>query len=346
MKKINPQALIIAEYLNEWLECYMPSIKACSLHTKRNYKTSVMLYTVFLRSVKHVSPKTLNAQCFSSKNITEWILWLKECRSCSPATCNVRLSALRSFLKYLADKDIAFLTFYLQAETIPNQKTPKRKVVGLSKMAVNALLTVPNQRTIRGFRDCTLMLMLYSTAVRINELLSLKIGNIFTDGPKPRIIVIGKGKKRRPIPLLAKPIQYIKQYLAEYHLASDNPDALLFYSKSKGVFAPMSAENVNKLLKQYATIANRNCKEVPLDLHAHQFRHAKSSHWLENGMNIAQISYLLGHESIQTTMVYLEISTEQESKALETLEDENQRKMPKKWKSIGEEGLEDFLGLH
>ena len=62
-------------------------------------------------------------------------------------------------------------------------------------MAVNALFTVPNQRTTRGLRDYTLMLTLYSTAVRINELLSLKIGNIFTDGPKPRIIVIGKGRK-------------------------------------------------------------------------------------------------------------------------------------------------------
>lgn len=300
---------------------------------------------MFLRSVKHVSPKTLNAQCFSSKNITEWILWLKECRSCSSATCNVRLSALRAFLKYMTDKDIAFLTFHLQAETVPNQKTPKRKVVGLSKMAVNALLAAPNQRTIRGFRDYTLILTLYSTAVRINELLCLKIGNIFTDGPKPRIIVIGKGRKKRPIPLLAKPIQYIKQYLAQYHPTPDNPDALLFYSKSKGIYAPMSAENVNKLLKRYAAIANKNCKDVPLDLHAHRFRHAKCSHWLENGMNIAQISYLLGHESINTTMIYLDITTEQESKALETLEDENQKMLPKKWKNIEQGSLEEFLGL-
>jgi site-specific recombinase XerD len=245
----------------------------------------------------------------------------------------------------MADKDIAFLTFYLQAETVPNQKTPKRKVMGLSKMAVNALLTAPNQRTVRGFRDHTLMLTLYSTATRINELLSLKIGNIFTDGPKPRIIVIGKGRKKRPIPLLAKPVQYIKQYLAEYHPDSDNPDALLFCSKSKGIYAPMSAENVNKLLKRYAAIANKNCKDVPLDLHAHQFRHAKASHWLENGMNIAQISYLLGHESIHTTMIYLDITTEQESKALETLEDENQKMLPKKWKNIEHGNLEEFLGL-
>lgn len=345
MKKINPQALLIAKYLNEWLECHVPSIKACSPHTKRNYKTSMTLYAIFLRSVKHISPKTLNVQCFSLENITEWILWLKECRSCSPATCNVRLSALRTFLKYMADRDIAFMTVYLQAETVPNQKTPKRKVVGLSKMAVNALLAVPNRRTSRGFRDYTLMLMLYSTAVRINELLSLKIGNIFTDGPKPRIIVIGKGRKKRPIPLLAKPMQYIKQYLTEHHPTPDNPDALLFYSKSKGIYAPMSAENVNKLLKRYAAIAKKNCKEVPLDLHAHQFRHAKASHWLENGMNIAQISYLLGHESIHTTMIYLDITTEQESKALETLEDENQKKLLKKWKNIDTGSLEDFLGL-
>lgn len=289
MKKINPQALLIAKYLNEWLEYHVPSIKACSPHTKRNYETSVALYVMFLRSVKQISPKTLSAQCFSLENMNEWILWLKEHRSCSPTTCNVRLSALRAFLKYMADKDIAFMTSYLQAETVPNQKTPKRKVVGLSKMAVNALFTVPNQRTTRGLRDYTLMLTLYSTAVRINELLSLKIGNIFTDGPKPRIIVIGKGRKKRPIPLLAKPVQYIKQYLAECHPNPNNPDALLFYSKSRGIYVPMSAENVNKLLKRYAAIAKKICKEVPLNLHAHQFRHAKASHWLENGMNLSLI---------------------------------------------------------
>lgn len=76
-------------------------------------------------------------------------------------------------------------------------------------------------------------------------------------------------------------------------------------------------------------MAHERCQDVPMDLHAHQFRHAKASHWLENGMNIAQISYLLGHESIQTTMVYLDITTKQEEKALETLEGENQKKMRK-----------------
>lgn len=144
---------------------------------------------------------------------------------------------------------------------------------------------------------------------------------------------------------MAKPVQYIKQYLAKYHPNPNNPDALLFYSKSRGIYVPMSAENVNKLLKRYAAIAKKTCKEVPLNLHAHQFRHAKASHWLENGMNIAQISYLLGHECIQTTMAYLDITTEQESKALETLENENQKKLQKKWKIADTRELEEFLGL-
>lgn len=332
-KKINQQAIQIAGYLHEWLEYYVPSIKACSPHTKRNYKTSMTLYVEFLRKMKGILPKALNVECFRREYIMEWIIWMKSNRDCAPATCNVRLSALRAFLRYVADRDMTYMAVFLQAENIPNEKTPKRKVIGLSKKAVKALLSVPNQRTVTGFRDFTLMLLLYSTAVRINELLTLKICNIVIDCTKPHLIVIGKGRKKRSLPLLSKPVQCLKKYFKKYHPKHNDMDALIFYSKSKGVYAPMSAENVNKMLKKYALIAHETCEDVPLDLHAHQFRHAKASHWLENGMNIAQISYLLGHECIQTTMIYLDITTKQEEKALETLENEVQRNITKKWKN-------------
>ena len=346
-KKISPQAMQIAGYLHDWLEHHVPSIKACSQHTKRNYHVSLTLYAEFLRTAKGITPETLDSDCFCIKRIEEWIVWLKNARNCSPATCNVRLSAIRAFLKYMSDRDISFVSVFLQAENVPNEKTFKRKVVGLSKQAVDTLLSVPNQRTTIGFRDYTLMLLLYSTAVRINELLTLKIGNIVLNCAKPHITVVGKGRKKRPIPLLAKPIQYLQKYLAEHHPNSDDAEAVLFCSKSKGVYAPMSAENVNKMLKRYAKKAHEKCGDVPLDIHAHQFRHAKASHWLENGMNIAQISFLLGHENIQTTMVYLDITTEQEEKALETLENETQRRVEKKWKTVaGKTELEVFLGLH
>ena len=156
-------------------------IKACSPHTKRNYKISVKLYVEFLRVIKGTTPETLSAECFCMEYIMEWIIWLKENRGCSPATCNVRLSALRVFLKYLSFRDISYMSVFLQAENVPNEKNSKRKVIGLSKQAVDVLLSMPNQGSTIGFRDYTLMLLLYSTAVRINELLTLKISNIVID---------------------------------------------------------------------------------------------------------------------------------------------------------------------
>ena len=67
-------------------------------------------------------------------------------------------------------------------------------------------------------------------------------------------------------------------YQIPYHPKQNDANALLFCSKSKGTYAPMSAENVNKMLKKYATMAHERCQDVPMDLHAHQFRHAKASH--------------------------------------------------------------------
>ena len=87
------------------------------------------------------------------------------------------------------------MSAFLQAENVPNEKNSKRKVTGLSKQAVDVLLSIPNQGSTIGFRDYTLMLLLYSTAVRINELLTLKIGNIVMDCVKPHIIVIAKEER-------------------------------------------------------------------------------------------------------------------------------------------------------
>ena len=112
-KKINPQAMQIAACLHDWLEHHVPSIKACSRHTLRNYHVSMTLYAEFLRTVKGITPETLNADCFCKKNIEEWIVWMKKVRNCSPATCNVRLSALRAFLKYLSDNAISFVSVFL-----------------------------------------------------------------------------------------------------------------------------------------------------------------------------------------------------------------------------------------
>ena len=153
-----------------------------------------------------------------------------------------------------------------------------------------------------------------------------------------------KGSKIRTLYLLPKAVAHLKKYLKEFHGDTPNPEAYVFYSRNTGSHGKMSQTAVNKQLKKHARAAHEMCDEVPLDLHAHQLRHAKASHWLEDGMNIVQISFLLGHEQLQTTMVYMDITLEQELKALATLEDENDKKVSKKWKNA-KGGLAEFCGV-
>ena len=98
------------------------------------------------------------------------------------------------------------------------------------------------------------------------------------------------------------------------------------------------------MIKIYAAKANSQCKDVPLKTHAHLFRHAKASHWIEDGLSIVEVQFLLGHEQIETTMKYLDITTEEKIKALATLESETEKKAEKKWKGKPE-SLIDFCGL-
>lgn len=133
-------------------------------------------------------------------------------------------------------------------------------------------------------------------------------------------------------------------YIALFHGDHPSPDSFLFYSGLKGKNYKLSQPAIAKMLKKYALQGHDANPEVPVDLHAHQFRHAKASHWLEDGMNIVQISFLLGHAQLQTTMLYLDITSEQEARAMATLEDEEDKKAVPKWKKEGN-GLSALCGL-
>ena len=214
----------------------------------------------------------------------------------------------------------------------------------MSKKAVQALMSVPDISTETGRRYLVLLILMYNTAARIDEILSLKIKYLHLETERPNVTVIGKGGKIRTLYLLPKTVAHLKRYLKEFHSEQPDPESYIFYSRNTGSTGKMSQEAVNKQLKKYAVSTNAICNEVPTDLHAHQIRHAKASHWLEDGMNIVQISSLLGHSNIQTTMVYLDITTEQEAKALATLEDEETKKIPKKWKA-NMSNLATFCGV-
>lgn len=342
MKKSSNEALLIARHINTFLNDYAPSQKTHSEHTLKSYNTALTLYLGFLETEKKVSSTNLRGECFTAQYIEEWLLWLMEKRGCSPETCNVRLASLRTFLAYLGDREVSLLHLSSGASRIKRKKAHRKKVSGMSKDAVKALLEAPDLSTKTGRRDMAMLVLMYGTAMRIDEVLSLKVEHLHLNAKKPCATVIGKGDKIRTLYLLPKTVAHLKKHLQEFHGNVPKSESYVFYSRNGG--GKMSQTAVSKRLKKYAAIAHKACSDVPLTLHAHQIRHAKASHWLEDGMNIVQISFLLGHEQLETTIVYMDITTDQETKALATLEDENDKQLSKKWKTSAG-SLSDSCGV-
>ena len=132
-----------------------------------------------------------------------------------------------------------------------------------------------------------------------------------------------------------KAVEYLAFYLREFHGDNPNSEAYVFYSRNGGLNVKMSQSAVNRRLKLHAAAAHCSCSDVPLDVHAHQLRHARASHWLEEGVNIVQISLLLGHANLETTMIYLDITLDQKLTALITVKCDSSDGIAKKWKNSG-----------
>ena len=341
---MNNDAVKIGRYISEFLDSYAPNFLTNSPHTLKSYRDAITLYVLFLES-EGIKPAGLNRMCFERIRIEKWILWLKEIRHCSRDTCNVRLGSLRVFLEFLGDKEVEFMYLFLESKKIKRQKCVKKKVNGLTRNAVSAILKAPDLSTRTGKRDIVFLTILYATAGRLNEVRSIQISHIHLDEKKPYIIFFGKREKIRTAYLLPRAVSSIRVYLREFHGENPNPQAFLFYSRVGGIFSKLSEPALDKRIKICAQVAHKICPEVPINTHAHQFRHAKASHWLEDGISVVQVSFLLGHEQLETTMRYLDISTEEKIKALATLENENDEIVSKKWKN-SKGSLTDFCGLN
>jgi site-specific recombinase XerD len=335
----------IARLTFDWINTYIPTLRTNNSHTVRAYKTTVNLYILYLED-KGITDKTFNAECFSVSCLNDWLIWLRQERNCSNKTCNNRLAAIKCLLKYIGTRNATYKVFYLEAAaSVKRLIESKSKVQGMTKDAVKAILATPNVSSKTCLRDVAIMAFEYGTATRIDEVLSLKIGSLKLNSDKPYATIIGKGSQIRTAYLMSGLVDVLQQYIKVFHGAKPDPADYLFYSSWHGQKSKLSQEAIRKRLKIYASKAHAICGDVPLDLHSHQWRHAKACHWLEDGINIVEISKLLGHASIETTMAYQHITTEQQIKALATLEDEATSTIPKKWKLEKNKGLSVLFGF-
>ena len=123
-----------------------------SENTIHSYEVALTLYIGYLEDSRGIGTSGFSKRCFEQTMIEDWLEWLSLERGCSPETCNNRLSSLRTFIKYLASREAKYLYLKSEADNVPLRKTTKKKVNGLTRNAVAAILAEPDQRTKTGVR--------------------------------------------------------------------------------------------------------------------------------------------------------------------------------------------------
>lgn len=340
--KNRPTSPLFFSLTYEFLEVHMPGRLGRSPATIRSYRDALTVFRRYLHDERKISiSKFLMADC-TRECLSAFVEYLKE-QGCSAGTCNQRLAALKSYLWFVADKDMAMQSIALDVSKTPPCKDRKKEREILSDDALSAILRQPPD-TKTGIRNRTIMILLYDSAIRLNELLTLKLGDINTSSKEPYIRVCGKGNKERIVAVSEKTAAHLENYISIYH-AEYKKEALLFYTTIKGITGKMSPGNVERFIQQYADKVRESDIPIPVKVYPHMFRRTRATNLYQHGVELELVSQILGHSMTETTRIYARPSLEQMRAALESVSISDRADELPLWENDSEEEMARLCGL-
>ncbi len=152
-----------------------------------------------------------------------------------------------------------------------------------------------------------MLILLYDSGARVQELADIDISSLHIDAENPYITLVGKGRKSRNVPLMAKTVKHLNVYMQEFH--HGQTETPLFYSNLDGKPHRLSTDSISLILKKAADMARGHCDEVPDHVHCHLIRKTKAMDLYRNGVPLPFIMQLLGHESMSTTSGFYAFAT-------------------------------------
>lgn len=303
-------------YLTSFLGKYLPGEKNASSHTIQSYSYTFKLLLTFFESVKSIAVERLSMSNLTRDTIIEFLDWLERVRSCGITTRNQRLVAIHSFVRFVQKQAPENLYEFQKILNIPDKKCAKTVVPFLTGEEMRILLAMPDPSSRNGFRDLVLLALLYDSAARVQEISDLKVKDLRLD--KPAVITLhGKGQKTRHVPITEKTKSLLQSYLQRntYNMGISTGEEYVFVNPKK---QQLSRWGISYVIRKYVDMAKlHDGFDVRFPVTAHVFRHSKSVHLLQSGVNLIYIRDLLGHSDCSTTQIYAKADTETRRKALE-----------------------------
>lgn len=286
--------------------------------TTSNYREAMILFIRFLEDQMHVTEQSLCIEQFNRENLTAWRDWMFHENGNKAATCNLRVSQIRAFLKWLKQRHPEYRALYTATQEVEALQSQEGDGIidPISEKAMALLLAEPGTKTLTGLKYTAIMGFQYGTGTRIDEVLSTRLGDINLDCAKPSAVVTGKGRKTRVVNIPAKTAKILRKYIKTFHGDAVDQDAFLFYSDIKGKYSKMTSAAYQKQIGVYARRANAKDPTCPAHVRTHQLRHSFATHSLDHGVSVYTISKNIGHKSVETTMKYLGITPNLKTEAM------------------------------
>ena len=327
----------LSPWIKRFLLEYLINIKNLSYNTQQSYRDTFRLYLPYISKKIHKPIDQLSIEDISSNSVKEFLLNIEENRKCSLATRNQRLAAIHSFAQFVGLNSPEHVEWCRQIRLVPLKKTPRTLITYLEKNEMDALLNAPDRSTDQGMRDYALLLFLYNTGARADEAAQLKIKDldIACNAKKDLSIVLirGKGDKLRRCPLWHDTVKELSHLIE-----GRKQDEHVFLNRCK---EPITRFGIHTLVKRHVKGLFLKCPSLEKNrVSPHTIRHTTATHLLHAGVDINTIRAWLGHVSINTTNIYVEVDLEMKAKALACCEIES-KKTKKHWRD--DKNLMDFL---
>jgi integrase/recombinase XerD len=284
--------------------------RQASPHTVAGYRDCFRLLLHFAKERLGKMPSELRVEDLDAPFIGLFLEHLEHTRNNSARTRNARLGAIHSFFRYVALEEPAHALDSQRILAIPTKRHERRPIEFLNREEIDAMLDVTKPSTWIGRRDRTLLLVAAQTGLRVSELTRLNCQDVVL-GTGAHVRCLGKGRKQRCTPLLPETARMLDAWLRERQGRPEDP----VFVSIRG--SRLSRDAVERLIAKYTNLAAQTCPTLKRkSVSPHVLRHSAAMDLLYHGVDRSVIALWLGHESVETTQMYLHADMRLKEKAL------------------------------
>lgn len=302
------ELVTLGPWLRRFLTEHIVTERNLARNTRKSYRDTFGLLLPFVSGKVRKPVDRLAVTDLTSARVLQFLAHLEEERSCSPRTRNQRLAAIRAFARFIGSRDPAQVEWCGHIRAIASKKSLTEPVGWLTRPEMEAMLGVPDRKTERGRREYALLLFLYNTGARVSEAIQLKVRDLQIgggNGGHDLVTLHGKGGRLRQCPLWPE----TERVLAG-EIAGRGADDAVFVSRLGGPFTRFGVYRfVERCAARVGDLASRT-------ITPHVIRHTTACHLVLAGVDVNTVRAWLGHVSLSTTNIYVEIDLTMKASAV------------------------------